>query len=162
MAASIALQGGLAPLCSPLSFEPFGDSSLFVALVVAVSITLVGEAPVLAVDLPIPIAVCLPHYSSVAVRARMEGRLEVDLTVDGEGRLAGIDILKGVNPLLDGATRRAFEQWVFQPRAGQLHVTVEFVLWRGDSEYCLPGPVFRIPDMITVYGYPEPVVITRT
>ena len=149
-------------LRAPLSRKPFGDLALLGVLALAAAVgAAAGSSTALGSELLTPVSVQIPHFPEVAVRARMEGRVELEITVDGQGLVAGVEVLKSVNPLLDSACRRALERWAFQG-AGQLHVTVQFVLWNEGDEYCLPGPAFQPPEMITVYGYPLPVVLTRT
>ena len=86
--------------------------------------------------------------------------MELEITVDGAGEVARVEVHKAVNPLLDGAAMRALEGWKFKPAAGLLHVTVQYVLRKEGPEHCLPGPLLQSLEMITVYGFPVPPAIT--
>ena len=101
----------------------------------------------------VPHQVMLPTYPEAARRARMEGVVELDASVDGRGTVAALDILKSVCPLLDTTAREAVQQWRFSPHAGRLQVTVRFYLDDWGGEGCTPGPAWLAPGMVMVYGY---------
>jgi TonB family protein len=107
-----------------------------------------------------PREILLPRYPEAAQRARMEGIVELDMSVDGGGNVVGLDVLKSACPLLDDTAREAAQQWRFDARAGRLQVTVRFWLEDRGGEACSPGALWLAPGMVTVYGYAE--VIDRS
>lgn len=101
----------------------------------------------------VPRRVLLPSYPEAARLARREGLVELDVSIDGAGTVAAIDVLKSACPLLDGAVRDAVQQWRFEAQAGRLQCTVRFFLDDWGDERCTPLAVWLAPGMVTVYGH---------
>jgi protein TonB len=55
-----------------------------------------------------------PIYPEPARRARVEGVVIIECTIDPKGRIANAHVLRG-HPLLDGAALDAVQQWVYRP-----------------------------------------------
>jgi protein TonB len=55
-----------------------------------------------------------PVYPSIAVEGRLEGVVVLECVVDPRGRVADVQVLKGL-PLLDDAAIEAVRQWVYTP-----------------------------------------------
>jgi protein TonB len=78
-----------------------------------------------------------PVYPAIAVRAGVSGTVVLECLVSPQGRVTGVQVLRGI-PLLDAAAVEAVRQWVYTPtlRAGApvpviLTVTVTFALDSG-------------------------------
>ena len=56
-----------------------------------------------------------PVYPALARRARLQGVVVLDCTVDTHGRVAEVSVAKSVNSLLDEAALEAVRQWVYTP-----------------------------------------------
>jgi TonB family protein len=71
----------------------------------------------------------LPDYPEAAQRAGLEGVVVLKATIDAQGRLQDLRVLRGVDPLLDEAALAAVRQWRFRPatRDGK-PVRVEYML----------------------------------
>lgn len=65
--------------------------------------------------LPTVVKEVRPEYTERAMRARVEGKVELEGVVDLDGRIREYRLLKILHPDLDGAAARAVLQWVFQP-----------------------------------------------
>jgi hypothetical protein len=100
----------------------------------------------------VPVRVEVPVCPLAMQRARMEGRVELDVAIDGHGRVAGLEVVKRLNPLSERAVMDAVSRWIFTG-PGSFLVTVEFRLWNAGPEECLPGPTVVSPGLIVVYGY---------
>jgi protein TonB len=75
-----------------------------------------------------------PAYPELARRARQQGRVVLECTIDADGRVVDARVLRGV-PLLDQAALDAVRQWVYAPTLLNgtpvpvvMSVTVTFVL----------------------------------
>jgi periplasmic protein TonB len=68
-----------------------------------------------------------PVYPEVAVRARVEGVVILEATVDERGRVIDVRLLKPAHRFLDGAAVSAVEQWQYAPLLLNGHPT-RFVL----------------------------------
>jgi protein TonB len=75
-----------------------------------------------------------PIYPELAIKARITGRVILQVTVDEDGNVASIQVLQG-HPLLEGAAVSAVKQWKYAPTIlnGEpvpvtANVTVIFVL----------------------------------
>jgi len=55
-----------------------------------------------------------PIYPEIAVKARLEGKVIIEATVDERGRVVGATLLSGA-PLLNDAALEAVKQWVYTP-----------------------------------------------
>ena len=55
-----------------------------------------------------------PSYPSMARQARVQGIVILECTIDAQGRIADVRVLRGV-PLLDQAAIQAVRQWVYEP-----------------------------------------------
>jgi TonB family protein len=56
-----------------------------------------------------------PAYTSAAMRARVEGTVEMEAVVGPEGFVTAVRILKGLHPELDESAIDALKQWKFKP-----------------------------------------------
>ncbi len=56
----------------------------------------------------------LPRYPELAVRSRLEGKVEIECRVDSSGRVVDARVVKG-HPLLAPAAVEAVGQWAYQP-----------------------------------------------
>lgn len=57
----------------------------------------------------------VPSYPYEANRQRIEGEVSVLITVNGDGSVGAITIVRSAHPLLADATREAMRQWRFKP-----------------------------------------------
>jgi protein TonB len=76
-----------------------------------------------------------PVYPAVALRARIQGAVVLDCTVDTRGRVTEVRVVSSVNPLLESPALEAVRQWVYTPTLVSgvpvpvlLTVTVKFSL----------------------------------
>jgi TonB family protein len=82
------------------------------------------KAPVLVVERK-------PSYTPEAMRSRIEGSVELEGTVQTDGTLTDIRVVKGLDPGLDANAIAAFKQYTFKPatlgsRAVPYRVRMEF------------------------------------
>lgn len=66
------------------------------------------------VDEPTRIAYTAPIYPQVAVAARIEGTVILEATIDAQGLVRNVTVLRSV-PMLDRAAVDAVRQWRYQP-----------------------------------------------
>lgn len=64
---------------------------------------------------PVQITRVNPQYPDLCRRQRIEGVVTLKAKVNAEGKIASVDVLNGVHPLLDGAAERAVKQWRYRP-----------------------------------------------
>lgn len=64
---------------------------------------------------PSPVQPVEPEYPQGARKAGIEGDVLCAVTIDAEGRVTSVEVLRSAAPLLDDAARRALLQWVFSP-----------------------------------------------
>jgi protein TonB len=76
-----------------------------------------GEKAPLAVATTLPKMVkkVVPEYPEKARELGIEGRVMLELTVDGEGKVIDVRIVKGLHPVLDAAAVEAAKKMRFQP-----------------------------------------------
>lgn len=55
-----------------------------------------------------------PTYPSVAAAARVQGTVELEATIDENGNVVNLRVLRSI-PLLDGAALEAVRQWKYEP-----------------------------------------------
>lgn len=55
-----------------------------------------------------------PSYPSIAKQARVQGIVILECTIDAQGRISDVRVLRGI-PLLDQAAIQAVRQWVYEP-----------------------------------------------
>jgi protein TonB len=55
-----------------------------------------------------------PVYPDLAIRGRVEGRVEIQCRIDAKGRVVDVTLLRG-HPLLSPAALAAVREWVYQP-----------------------------------------------
>lgn len=75
-----------------------------------------------------------PTYPVEAMRAGIEGSVEVELMIGDDGTVSHARVVRSANPIFDQAALNAAEQWLFaKPTAGPVVRTVEltFTLSRG-------------------------------
>jgi protein TonB len=75
-----------------------------------------------------------PVYPAIARDARIQGEVVLECTIDPQGHVRELRVVRGV-PLLDEAARAAVAQWVYKPTllngvpvAVVMNVTVTFAL----------------------------------
>ena len=68
-------------------------------------------------SIPTPTLTCRvePEYPAIAVRARLEGIVVLEATVDREGRPQTLTVLRSCGVVLDRAARQAVQQWRYEP-----------------------------------------------
>jgi protein TonB len=64
---------------------------------------------------PTPIEKAPIDYPAEARAAGVEGRLILTLHVDADGRVSRVEVVKGVDPRLDGPAVEAARRWRFEP-----------------------------------------------
>ena len=85
----------------PSSQPPFGEDALMTC-----------EAGLTA---PLVLSDKKPEYTSEAMRARVEGLVEMEAVVDATGRVGNVRIRKPLDPGLDQKAVEAMKQWRFKP-----------------------------------------------
>lgn len=55
-----------------------------------------------------------PKYPADALKAKIQGRVIIDLTIDIYGKVKSAKVISG-HPLLNPAALQAVKQWVFEP-----------------------------------------------
>lgn len=55
-----------------------------------------------------------PTYPSLAAQARVQGTVELEATIDENGNVVNLRVLRSI-PLLDGAAIEAVRQWKYEP-----------------------------------------------
>ena len=96
------------------------------------------EGPILVggdVDRPVPIYTPEPEYTEIARRARLEGIVILQLTLDKGGEVSEVKVLRGMGGGLTESAERAVSQWRYHPAtlngkpvAVYMTVTVHFTL----------------------------------
>jgi protein TonB len=66
------------------------------------------------IDEPARIVYKAPTYPPIAVSARVEGTVILEATIDAQGVVRNVTVLKSV-PLLDRAAIEAVQQWRYTP-----------------------------------------------
>jgi len=64
---------------------------------------------------PSPLRKVDPKYPPNAIAENIEGEVILYAVIRRDGRVDSIQLVKGIDPLLDGNAMRAFAQWKFQP-----------------------------------------------
>jgi protein TonB len=93
------------------------------------------EAPAEPAPEIVPVTLVEPVYPARARRRRIEGRVEVEITVDGAGAVREVRILEAKpRGVFEPAVRKAVRQWRFQAppdgRMVRLRETIHFRLER--------------------------------
>ena len=89
-----------------------------------------GECdPTLALTDPVPIFERRPNYTEPAIRARIEGKVELQAVVNADGTVGRVTVLKSLYPDLDEEAISALRQWRFRPgvKAGKPVPVLVFV-----------------------------------
>jgi protein TonB len=70
-------------------------------------------------------AIIKPEYNEQARMAQIEGIVRVELTIDEQGNVIAVKVLKGLGYGLDEAAIKAAKQWTFEPgtKCGKAAVT---------------------------------------
>ena len=55
-----------------------------------------------------------PRYPELAIRAGVEGRVEIECRIDTAGRVVDATVVRG-HPLLSPAALAAVREWIYQP-----------------------------------------------
>jgi TonB family protein len=107
---AVLAQGAVKSAADPLIGEPVPPESI-------------PERPLESpqVQLPILISRVAPAYPEVARMSRVQGPVELDATVDAEGRITDIAVIGG-HPLLIGAAIDCVRKWRYQPARVNGHV----------------------------------------
>ena len=84
---------------------------------------------------PVRTRTVVPDYPQVARAAQLEGDVILQATVEANGTVGAVTVLKSVHPLLDEAARKAVRQYEYTPaqrngvpRAADVRITVSFRL----------------------------------
>ena len=84
---------------------------------------------------PVRTRTVVPDYPQVARAAQLEGDVILQATVEANGTVSAVTVLKSVHPLLDEAARKAVRQYSYTPaqrngvpRAADVRITVSFRL----------------------------------
>jgi protein TonB len=56
-----------------------------------------------------------PEYPPLAVAARISGIVILEATVDAQGLVSDVRVLRSVNPIVDAEAVRAVKQWRYSP-----------------------------------------------
>jgi protein TonB len=103
-------------------FQPLNRVVAGLAFVVALSVSVVGlqEGPVYQVDdpgvtPPRVVKEVRPRYSPDAMRARVQGVVELKTVVSEKGAPTNIRVTKPLDEGLDREAVQALEKWVFEP-----------------------------------------------
>ena len=85
--------------------------------------------------LPVRTRTVIPDYPPLARAAQLEGEVILQATVEADGSVGVITVLKSVHPLLDEAARKAVRQYAYipawrsgVPTAADVRITVSFRL----------------------------------
>jgi TonB family protein len=84
-----------------------------------------------------------PTYPELAVRARMEGVVEIRVTTSQSGAVASAEVSRSLAPLLDQAALAAAREWRFSG-AGKTTVIFEFHLGGNSSPDFVPPYTVRV------------------
>ena len=104
-----------------------------------------------------------PTYPKEAMRAGIEGSVEVELTINDQGAVSHARVVRSANPVFDQAAIQAAEQWLFtKPANGPVVRTVEltFTLSRG----AVGTPYIKVgadADAVRVGGTIKPPIKTK-
>jgi protein TonB len=81
------------------------------------------------IEPPVRISAPQPRYPEAARMAKIQGRVILDCRIDREGRVAEVQVLRGLPLGLTEAAVEAVEKWRFQPSTFQGHpVEVDYVV----------------------------------
>jgi TonB family protein len=101
-----------------------------------------------------------PEYPPMAMAAEIDGRVEVDLALNGEGGVASSKGISGQPILLEGAVKNA-ATWKFSAPDGRLladeHVVVTYEFRVAGDPKCYADPVrvvFNSYDHVTISANP--------
>jgi TonB family protein len=64
---------------------------------------------------PTPVKTVNPVYPEGAKLKGIQGTVYVETTIDRDGKVVGVKVMKGVHPDLDAAAMDALRQWAFKP-----------------------------------------------
>ncbi len=104
----------------------------------------------------IPVSIVSPTYPAIATQARIEGLVEMQLTLNKYGHVSSIRVLSG-NKLLAESAKNNIKEWAFAivcvgpPKGSTIHFTYDFKL-KGTVN-SRPGTYFR-------YSHPYKVLVT--
>jgi TonB family protein len=73
-----------------------------------------------------------PSYTSLAMRARIQGSVEMEVTIGVDGKVTGARVIKSL-PMLDEAALTAVRQWEFKPLPQPVATTIEMSFRLDDS-----------------------------
>jgi TonB family protein len=71
-----------------------------------------GLAPIAA---PVPHRKVDPKYIPSAVQERVEGKVTLGCVVDREGRVSGVELIRGIDNRLNQSALEALAKWEFYP-----------------------------------------------
>jgi len=64
---------------------------------------------------PKPMSLPFPEYSDKARKQRIEGKVELQITVDSNGKVSDAKITRSLEPSLDNKSLEAVRKWRFEP-----------------------------------------------
>lgn len=95
-----------------------------------------------------------PFYSAVPASAGMQGEVQIEATVDSEGKVSAVRTIIG-NKLLAADATRAVQRWLFEPsedksRSRTVKLIFRFTLVSADSPLAETTSVFLPPSSMEV------------
>lgn len=100
-----------------------------------------------------------PSYPVEAMRAGIEGGVEVEVTIGEEGTVTHARVVRSANPALDDAALDAARQWVFaKPTEGPVVRTIELTFTLRRYRRDMPPPPPAAPPAVEVTDDGEPWV----
>jgi TonB family protein len=64
---------------------------------------------------PSPLTQSQPFYTAAAMRAKVQGTVSMDVTVNADGRVRDVMVTESLDPDLDASAVAAVSKWVFRP-----------------------------------------------
>jgi TonB family protein len=69
-----------------------------------------------------------PTYPLAALKDRLEGTVQLRVTVGEDGSVTSTGVIKGVRKDIDSAAKQAVKLWKFKPSSGMAIVSLDFKL----------------------------------
>ena len=98
-----------------------------------------------------------PSYTAAAMRARVQGSVEMEAVIDTAGKPTDIKVVRGLEPSLDKNAVEALEGWRFKPatkdgKAVPILVTIEMTFRLRDAPVTPSERVVEIEGMVGADG----------